>query len=327
MNDSQLLEPLRTVEPGAGPGVDIARAIRDGRRRRRTGTALNVVAAVGLVICAAVVSPALLRGLTTEPAAAAFDPLRQVALVGSAGGFTPLAYQTGRHRQEVTLGEADAPAAGPRGTVAIYAAGRLPGQGGGGWQPAVDRAPDVHGRAAWWRGDAELVWEWSDRAWAVVRLTGGSADLRDRVHRVAQSVDTGHSRPVTVPLTVAPAAVTPPMRLLGVRVPVRPDGELAALVFADGDTAEAATLTVSLRTDGVPGRDLPADTLVAGRPGTVEGDRVTVADPSGRFAIRVEPGHGTAFGGAATATALAAAANPVPDPEDERNWTPDPLAG
>ncbi|MBB5958064.1 hypothetical protein FHS29_004672 [Saccharothrix tamanrassetensis] len=328
MNDSELLEPLRGVEPGAGGGVDVARAIRDGRRRRRNGRALSLVAAVAMVFGAAVVGPAVLRGLSPGPAAsAAFDPLRVVAQVGSAGGFTPVEYRTGRHRQEVVLGLEDDRAAGERGIVLIHAAGWFPGQDGPEWRPDGDRAPDVGGRAAWWRGDSELVWEWAEHSWAVVRVAGGFPDLRDRAHRVAQSVDTSRSLPVTVPLTVEAAAVTPPMRLAGVHVPLRQGNVIGSLVFADDDAAEAASLVVSLHTDGVPGRDVPADRQVAGRPATASVDVLAVAAPTGEYAIRVTAVHGelSVFGASRGLVALAEATTPVSDPKDRRTWVADPL--
>ncbi|GAA1342476.1 hypothetical protein GCM10009660_29980 [Catellatospora bangladeshensis] len=331
MTGSDFPEPLRAVEPGPARGVDIARAARGGRDRRHRGARRRVAAAVAEAVLAVVVLPAALRGLSAEPpplGAGVFDPLRQVARVGSAGGFAPLCHETGRHRQKVTLGHAHDPAGGPRGTLVVHAAGRLPGQGGAGWQPAGDRAPDVGGRPAWWRGGAELVWEWSPQAWAVVRVEG-FPDLRERAHRVAQGLDTSVTTPVTAPFTLAPGEPVPPLRLAGVRVPVRPDVELASVLLTAGDSPEAPVLSVALRTDGLPGRDLPEEERIAGRPAASSDSRVTVLDPSGRFAVRVEVGRGdaTAFGGRAGLAALAAATTPVPDPADRGTWVADPLTG
>ncbi|MEU6148693.1 hypothetical protein ABZ816_01695 [Actinosynnema sp. NPDC047251] len=315
---------MRSVRPGTDTTVDVAQAIREGKRRRRTRNALSAVAAAVVVCVVVTVSSWALRDRAPEPATT-LDPLRQAVSAGSAGGFTPVAYRTAADRQEIALGLADHPDT-PGGAVTLYPAGGHPGQTGPDWRPAGDPAPDVAGRAAVWSG-TDVVWEWADRAWAVVRLDAAFPDLRDRAHRVAQSV-VADGRPVTVPFTLDPDV---PVRLVAVRVPVRSTGspaagELAAVELARG----GATVVVGLRSDALPGRDLPADALVAGRPAAVTGDGVTVLDPGGRYGVRVAVGHGdavAAFGGIAGLSALAATAVPVPDPADRRSWTPDPLVG
>ncbi len=319
MNDHDLFTPLRDVAPAGTSRVDVARAIRDGKRRRRNGTALTVLTAVALVLGVAVLSSAVVRR-PPEPAATLLDPLVQVAQVGSAGGFTPIAYRTGIRRQEITLGTADSLT--PSGTVALNAAGQYPGQGGTGWIPDGERVPDVYGRAAVWTG-SELLWEWSDRAWGQIRLD--TADQpKERAHRVAESVTTDRATRVTMPFTVDVSGT--PLRLIGTLIPLHPTDGSPALEFVAGN----AVVTVSLRSDRLPSRTTPENTRVAGRPAHTTDSGIAVLTPSGEYAVEVTAGHGddvAVVGGIAGMSALAAAVAPVPDPADRRSWTPDPLVG
>ncbi|MBW4717983.1 hypothetical protein [Saccharothrix obliqua] len=302
MSDHDFLAPLRDVEPGPSR-VDVARAVRNGRRRRRARpvlAALAVCVALGTAI-------GVLPEHAPEPAAVVLDPLRQVARVGTAGGFTPLSYTTGVDRQEIALTRADSPGA-PAGVVVLHAGGR---------RPAGEPVPDVAGRTAVWTGTT-LVWEWSPGAWGEVRLDGGFADLRNRAHRVAQAVVADGGTPVAVPFRI-----TTPLRLVSVRSPVRPGPELAAVELA----GDGGTVVVSLRSDGLPDRDVTANARVADRPAVTSDGGVDVLDPGGRYAVRVAPGRGAAPGGTPALTALAAAVHPVPDPADRRTWVADPLTG
>lgn len=275
-----LLAPLRAVEPAQRTTVDVGRAIRTGKRRKRIRVGLAALAAVVLSVVA--LSPALLRSPdpVPEPAGTAeFDVLRQVVRVGSAAGYTPRFYETGRYRQTIGLSRADDPTE-PGGTVTVYARGRHPEQTGPDWEPRGQRAPDVHGRRAVWPVHGELAWEWSPGAWATVRLDAGFLDLRDRAHRVAQSVLPGADTPVRVPLTVD-GSTFGRVGLVGVRVATRPGPEVAALVFAGSDLSGAPQVVASL------GADHRVTLSGAGREGLGDVSAVTgsvrvVDDPANR---------------------------------------------
>ncbi|MFI9814523.1 hypothetical protein [Saccharothrix variisporea] len=245
---TDLLAPLRDLAPQERTTVDIGRAIRTGKRRKRTRTGLAALAAAVLTVLT--LSPALLKtpAPIPEPAGATeFDLLRQVVRVVTAGGYTPNVYQTGRYQQIVTLSRTDDPAL-PGGTVTVFARGRHFEQTGPGWVPPGTPAPDVHGRRAVWPDHGDLAWEWSPGAWAVVVLDDGRPDERDRAHRVAQSVLFGAGTPVRVPLTVD-GSTFGRMKLVGVRIAARPGPEIAALVFADSDLLGRPEITATLHDD------------------------------------------------------------------------------
>ncbi|MEU7530917.1 hypothetical protein AB0A74_34655 [Saccharothrix sp. NPDC042600] len=283
-----LLAPLRAVEPAERTTVDIGRAIRTGKRHRRTRVGLAALAAVALSVVA--LSPALLRSPdpAPEPAGTAeFDLLHQVVRVGSAGGYVPRHYETGRYRQQVALSRADDPAR-PGGTVTVYARGRHPEQTGPDWEPRGQRAPDVHGRRAVWPVNGELAWEWSPGAWATVHLDAGFPDLRDRAHRVAQGVLPGADTPVRVPLTVD-GSTFGRVGLVGVRVAMRPGPEVAALVFAGNDLPGVPQVVASLGAD----------------------HRITIG--------------GAGFEVLGDVSAVTGSVRVVDDPGDRDNWVTDPV--
>ncbi|MEU0935433.1 hypothetical protein [Embleya sp. NPDC005971] len=223
---ARLLAGLRETPQTAPdePGVNVARAIREGRRMVRIRRALAVTGgavAVALVVLVTVLIAAPLHNGATGPAAGGTFDVRQRAFqVGSAGGFTPVIYETGKYRQRVILGP-EKPGGAPdvaatRGTVTMYAPDRLPGGEGGLGAPA----PSVNGHpAAWLTGPApvdgriELAWQWTSGGWGVASLAGPAADAA-RVHRVAESVATGSRRPTGVPVQLDEGLLAPGEHLI-----------------------------------------------------------------------------------------------------------------
>ncbi|MCK2241378.1 MULTISPECIES: hypothetical protein [unclassified Crossiella] len=276
LEPEELLAPLRQAGPRTPSTVSVPAAIRAGTRRRRVrqlaGTA--VVAVVTVLI--ALLVPALLGGLfRAEPArpAVGFDPLRQAFRVGSAGGFTPVSYETGRDRQRIRLVRAD----GSPGLATITLSGSGPA-------PAGEAAPAVHGRRAVWSGDG-VAWEWTDGAWGLV---GGVPD-REQAHRVAQSVESGAGTPVRLPFE-QPRPV-PPDEVLGV---ISPYGstervtDAVLLVLGRPGATEAERVLVGtqgdLGRDPVTGQSRQAprwDTELGGRQAAVTGTAVLIAGTGG----------------------------------------------
>ncbi|MYS85941.1 hypothetical protein [Embleya scabrispora] len=209
---ARLLAALRATPQTAPdePGVNVARAIREGRRTVRVRRALAVTGgavAVALVVLATVLIAAPLHNGAIGPAAGGtFDVGQRAFNVGSGGGFTPVLYETGKYRQRVVLGT-EKPGGPPevaatRATVTMYAPDRLPGGEAGLGAPA----PPVNGRPAAWltgpdpvEGRIQLAWQWMSGAWGIASLAGPAADA-ERVRAVAESVAAGSRRPIGVPV-------------------------------------------------------------------------------------------------------------------------------
>lgn len=315
---ARLLAPLREAEPATPSTVSVHRAVHSGTRRLRTRRAMTVVAAAGITALAGVLAVPVLSGPDREPvrpAAAAFDVMRQEFSVGSAGGYTPVSYETGRYRQRVQLRLDDGPqGTPPSATVTMYAAGREPS----GWEPGGEPAPEVNGRRAFWlTGTVDLAWEWADGAWAFADIDGDGADARERIHRVAQSVEPGANASVTVPFTVPRPAPGDATQLVGVVTPHGTSSEVsdgALLVFSTQDAprpggGEADRVLVGVQRD--PTRD-----LLTGKPR--QAPPATIALDGGFSAVAEGP-PGQQLLERARSVRL------VANPDDRQTWTHDPL--
>jgi hypothetical protein len=295
----RLLAPLRDDAPGPST-VDLERAVRTGARRVRARQVVVAAAAAVLTGLAGVAVPAVIgHHRAVEPARPAeFSVLRQQFAVGSAGGFTPVSYETGRTRQRVELGPASGE--GPdRATVTMYPRGARR-------QPAAEPAPDVNGHKAFWTTANEIAWEWSAGAWGFASINTARSDARDRVHRVAESVSPGADTPVRVPFTIP----NPPSTLLGV---ITPFG-------TSSDPAEGALVVLGTPDNRVlvgVQRDLTRD-LVTGA--TRPKPEVTIPDVGGGYSVLAQadqPG--------APLAELAAGVRLVPNPGDVDSWVLDPI--
>jgi hypothetical protein len=308
----RLLAPLRDAEPPGPSTVDVSRAVRTGARRVRVRQVMTAAVAAVVTGLAVVAVPMVInRPQTVEPArpAAEFPVLRQQFTVGSAGGYTPVSYETGRYRHRVELGPAYGEGS-DRATVTMYPRGRSP------WNPGGEQAEDVNGHKAFWvpnpvTGQAsgtELAWEWSDGAWGFAYVNGVDQDARHRAHVVAESVAGDTDVPVTVPFTIpAPAD---PLRLLGVITPYgtssdRTSGALLVLGSADEDR-----ILVGVQ------RDLARD-LVAGQPRNAPA--ISVAAGAGYTAIAESDQSGRPL------AELAGSVRLVQDPADLGSWVSNPI--
>lgn len=201
---TNLLAPLRHVEPAGHSGVDIAKAKATGRRRSRMRLAAGMVAAASLVVVAGVGVPTLINNLpdATTPAAQSFglDLFKRMVNVGSAGGFTPDTYETRRDRQIIKLKRAT----GGRGTAIVEVMPPLNAQYPPAYPTLGDRTDDVNGREAYWIAQGPmLAWSWAKDSWATVTFENvPDPDVKVMMHRVAMSVEPRES-PVTVPFRIS----------------------------------------------------------------------------------------------------------------------------
>jgi hypothetical protein len=327
----RLLAPLRDSEAPAPSTVDVGRAVRAGARRVRVRQAMTAAVAAVVTGLAVVAVPAIVnRPQVVEPArpAAELSVLRQQFTVGSAGGFTPASYETGRYRHRVVLGPAHPDGSG-WASVSMYARGHLPG-----WNPGGERAADVNGRKAFWMPapateratGTEIAWEWSDGAWGFAFVNSVAGDARDVAHRVAESVAGGADVPVAVPFTVpAPAG---PVRLLGVITPFGTSSDPTSAAFLVlGTKSDADRVLVGVQRDlsrdpvtGQPHQAPAPTTQVAGHQAAVGDTSVTIFDVDGGFAVVA-----TADQLGSPLVDLAGSVRLVPNPTDPGSWITNPL--
>ncbi|GIL25192.1 hypothetical protein [Actinocatenispora comari] len=268
----RLLAPLRDL-PTPPTHVDVADAVRIGRRRARARTRLLTGATALVVILTLVVSfgttglDRLLPG-PERPAAAGgtFDPLRRAVTVGAAGGFVPVSYETGRYWQRVVLrraDDADPRPSDPVASVTVYPKGRLPQVDGARWHPGGRRAgAAVPGRTGYWvappvvaAGATGLAWRLPTGEWAVGQVNRTGAAWRDRLAKVALSVRPGGGQ-VRLPLTIPRRVADVLGRLHGTLTTVGPDTSrgVYALVLrpasADQETTDgSADVVVGVQRD------------------------------------------------------------------------------
>ena len=284
---AHLLAPLRTAGPESPSGVDVRRALRVGRRRARirhaaigaggTGAVVAAVASVGVFLH--VLAPSDPR--PAAPGEDGFDVLHRAFRVGSAGGFTPDTYETGRYRQRIVLRAADPrDDTGTDAVVVMYAKGRTPQSAGAPGRPSGRPALPVDGHRALLLtapvirpGATELAWEWRPGAWGFVSLKGPGADV-GRAEKVALSVRTGANDAVTRPVTVPAHALGAHDRLVGVVSSIGPArfGRVLVLRFAADDAAADTTTRIDVGVR-LPVPERHATATIGGRPAVVSGRR------------------------------------------------------
>jgi hypothetical protein len=338
----KLLAPLRDDLPATPAGVSVERAVEAGRRRQRVRSRLAGAAAALVAVAVCGLLAVMLRVDGGRDSAAGppggFDVLTRSFQVGSAGGFTPESYESGRTEQRVRL-RLERPAAGQtgqtgqtgQGSVTLLAPGQLPS----GWTPTGRRMPDVYGREAVLldtpmtaAGGVELAWRWSDTGWAFAHLDAAFPDLADRAHRVAQSVLAVPADPLAVPFTVAlpPAAVD--LQVTGLRVPAGDTGERGSVLLGEGGAAPPIgpgfVVAVSIRSDLAPGPDVPVTGEVGGRPASVRDGRMILFDVAPGLSAVVEAAPG-GRSDSVVLEELAASVELAPNPGDPATWPTHPL--
>ncbi|MFJ5894628.1 hypothetical protein ACIQFZ_03975 [Streptomyces sp. NPDC093064] len=227
------------ASPAPGRGIDVARAVREGRvrLRRRRFAALGTVAAVAAATAAVSLLPAG-GDLASRPAPAASrasaapaldpDPLVAEASYGwLPANFDDVTYMTDKVRTFVrAAGKVpDGGAQGPIVWLRVYPAGTTPSTGlpwysGGPRQYRVE-APPVEGRPAYWvgksptaasapGGDWYLRWQTADGRWVELQASYlAGTDAQQILHRIAEGV------------VVARRAIPLPYRISGVPAGLR----------------------------------------------------------------------------------------------------------
>jgi hypothetical protein len=352
-NDGRrLLSSLRDVTPEEQTVVDVRRAMKSGRRQVRVRqAALPVVGAIVLV--AMVISVALaVQRPPTQPAAqsAGFNVLRQAFHIGSAAGFTPQSYETGRYRQRMSLTPANAGAMlGTDAVVTMYARGWFPYYNGIEWTPAGESGDLVENHRTLWLtqpvtrpGAVELAWEYAPGAWGFVSVKGPAAS-RDRAYKVALSVWAGASDLVTIPATVPKSALGEQDRIVGTISPIgvrKPGPQILEVLYGNADAPQPPDDDAGWIGVGIqhPPTDPAQTEVLNGKPVNVSGTRIMFSGNSGLFVEASSPDMLTQIGGLAKLRGIAAAITPTPDfrwpeqprptvtPTDAPSTTPSPSA-
>ncbi|WP_112248578.1 hypothetical protein [Kribbella monticola] len=228
-----LLQALREdTTPDTG-GISVDRAIQDGRRTVRRHRIAGGAAVIAL-IAAVSTAPLLLNGIGNSDDGVAVAPSpgsvqffgvwSQVFEAGSAGGFTPYRYKTGRYWQEIAL----RPATTGLGKeawagVTMLAQGIEPETSDKSW---AEKSPiaNIEDRPAYLLDQAKasvrIAWQYAENSWGIVTVTGYSAAQVDRARQIAESVHRGAGRPVTVPFTVSRAAIGSELEVTSVSTPI-----------------------------------------------------------------------------------------------------------
>jgi hypothetical protein len=309
---TNLLAPLRDAAPSGQSGVDIAKAKSIGRRQSRRRVVAGMVAAASLVVVAGIGVPMLIHNLpdTSAPARPAeeFDIFKRVVSVGSGGGFTPDTYETFRDRQVITLIRAD----GGQGTatIEVFSPASSPAYP----DKYDERADDVNGREAYWvDSEPVLAWKWAEHGWATVTWENvPDVDVKDKIHRVAQSVLPGEE-PVTMPFTMARNGA---LTLQSVQVSKRSPVSMVVFTYTSPNDG-TLYISVGLR-NAEPG--LVADTDVNGHPATANSNLVKILD-TGHNLVAMAGSDGK-YGAPELLKQLAASIKAVPDPDDRATWSP-----
>lgn len=248
-----LLQPLREFEPEGSGAVDIAGAVRRGRRVHRARMAVCALGAVVAVVAGALVLPSLTHRAQAPaaPAPGEFSVLRQEFRVESAAGYDPRGYLTGRFQQSAYLGSGRSDA-----MVTFFAAGQVPFPG---WTPQGDTTDPVSGTAspAYYLAKpvlgsgVELAWQWAPGAWAIVDVAAARRDVgadRAAARQIAEHAYRGPGAAVRTPFSVA----APPagLHLVEVMVLTGPGEAVANLAFGSSDEGPR-DLVVGVRTKAV----------------------------------------------------------------------------
>jgi len=201
------------------PRVDLGRAVRDGRRRRRVRVLGSSAAVVVLALLAGVTLVATRPHEAPEltpatPAPTTFDPMvLRIETGWNPDNLHERAPRTSTLQQVIAYG--DETGIHKQFDLTVYAAGQLPWQLSGMMPkeigtPSIVEAAPVHGRpakrfvfASGAGSSSGLAWQWADGAWAVARATRGYGGTQEVVERLlADNLRTNVSRPVRLPFRV-----------------------------------------------------------------------------------------------------------------------------
>ncbi|WP_405062769.1 hypothetical protein OG474_14345 [Kribbella sp. NBC_01505] len=323
-----LLKALKEAPDEPTESISIDRAIHDGRRTIHRRRVLGGLAVVGIVGAASSVRPLL--NAFQEPPVAGLPPFEPFEVwgrefdAGTAGGFQPYQYVTGRRFQIIALtrtdrsGPSDAAAA-----VTLYAPGLKPSAG-----PSIRPLDPIEGRPVYVvsenKAAVTITWQYADDAWGTVVVFTDHADRLQRARHVAESI---HRRKapamLTVPFTVPRRLFTADSEVVMVRVPyVRADKyvtyEVTVADFTPTDPSQVSGLPAAGVEKPLP--DEKPNTKIDGRQAQVDG---------GLNATIFGLGSGFAAHAAADkpldAKAIAAAVQLISDPSKPGQGTDKPL--
>lgn len=324
-----LLKALREAPDEPTESISIDRAIQDGRRTIRRRRVLGGIAVVGIVGAASSARP-LLNAFHEPPVAGPLPGVYQPFQiwgrefdVGTAGGFTPYEYVTGRRFQIIALARTDHPAVdGPAAVATLYASGlrSVP--------TAALQLESIEGRPAYLTsetsGGTTITWEYADFSWGTVTVHTDHSDRAQRARHIAESI---HRRKtparVTVPFIVPRRVLEKDAEIVMFRVPYgsahgRLTYEIAVAVADPADPAEVSTLpTVGIHQ---PTPEEKPNATFGGRPVLFDG---------GRNATFFGVGSGYAADAMAypplDARAIANAVTLIHDVTKPETWTDEPL--
>lgn len=321
----RLLASLRGLEPDTDSAVDVSRAVRSGRRQvRLRHSVLPAAGGLAVVVLIATLALVIQQARTPQQPAAgtgSFSIAQQAFGVGSAGGLTPLTYETGRYRQRIELGPADgSQLSGITAVVTMYARGVLPYRNGAVSSPTGEAADPVAGRLTYWltpdnANPVELAWQYAPDAWGVVTVTGNGAS-RDRAYKVALSVTTGGHETFTAPVVVPASALGDGYRVVGIRGSIGPkvrSSRFIEVLYGRDDAPQPPGGGTGWIAAGLT-KPAPSGTgtgQVAGRPTTETSTSVSFTDGSGIFVAASDSDYLTSFGGLPALRRAAAAASPA----------------
>ncbi len=288
---ARLLAPLRDVDPDLRSGVDVTRAMKTGRRRRRNRLVAAAVGAVAVLGLSALVVPGLVSGLreNTPASSLAVDPtlfdMRSFPVqVGTAGGYKPSVYSVMKVKATVSLVRTDSQPG--TGEVSIYPVTRFrPDPAAAGFQAATP----IEGRRTFWMPDEAsptLVMEYGTDRWVLVTLNDGQPDLQNRVYHVAESVSVTPAD-VQVPFTISPAQAGLPSNLLEIQnfVPNSPPAtSVLKLSFEPMGRTPQVTVTAMHEAPGIT-----ANESINGHAAAVSPGEITLRDVEGySFKLHVD---------------------------------------
>ncbi|MEV4310912.1 hypothetical protein [Actinocrispum sp. NPDC049592] len=273
---ARLLAPLRDVDPDLRSGVDVTRAVKTGRRRRRSRLVVAAVGVVAVLGLSALVAPGLVSGLRENPPATGLaDPtlfdMRSFPLqVGTAGGYKPLMYSVMRVKASVSLVRTD----GRPGTgeVSMYPRTRFQPDPAAAGFPAAQ--PPIEGRRVFWMpGEATptLVMEYGTDRWVQVTIEDDQPDLRNRVYHVAESV-AFTSADVQLPFTISPTEAGLPSNLLEIQntVPLSPpETSVVKLSFEPLGRTPQVTITATPQAPSITTNEVINGHAAAVSPGEI----------------------------------------------------------
>jgi hypothetical protein len=337
VDDQDYAGLLKTLEdtPDSPSEVSIERAVRTGRRtvlRRRAAGAFAVLA---VIAGASITPPVLDHGREPAPAETPSKPApdsdgysiwSQEFEAGTAGGFTPAAYQTGQLWQRIIMKPASDEVGKDAGAVVTM------------WMPDTEPDPaggeqigEIAGGPVYLAEQTAtsviLVWRYAAPygrvASGVVRVTSTADNRIERAKNIAEAVHRRTvARPVSVPFTVAKSALgdrqltgvwstlgSGPQQHRLVLGPSNPDGRMPDPPLSVGVTLPAPTIRQT--------------TTIGGNPAAVSEFSVTIVNQAGNYGAVATASPVSSY--RLDLSKLAGSVRMVANPDLPTSWTTKPI--